>query len=503
MALTLATYSMIDGAPINVLDYGAVGDGTTDDTAALQAVLTAVPSNGSILFPPAKTFRTTAALVMPPSTYGVVIEGNGSIIRADHNGDGLNLTSTNENYSRFKVYNLTIRGPNVSFPNNPTELAGTSTGAAVRMGFNNTSNTPGGYLSMFVDCTFQNFYQGVYLQAALLCNFIGGGAFFNQYGIYIDGGQTNVNSFRSFTVRQNRISGLYSSGRSGGSLSNATSNTFHACIFETNIPYDASTGGYPSTFDATKGYGIHLRYSYDFIFDACYFENQNYGVVISDSSDNNHINTSYFAAGGGGVRPTGVLITGASCNNNVLNGCIMYNGAVQNFTIDTPATSQYNQVINCSGVNFDPAGLGLYTYVQNSRKSQGTGDGDFFGAIQMPPQGYVDNVQEGTTPGTITGIATATATLNVFGFGEFQFGNQITGNTTITTISGQRPGQFLVLRNYQNAFSVTLKAAASGTGDIVLTGNVDVVFNTFGQQLVLYVTSGLGGTRCYEVGRNF
>jgi hypothetical protein len=73
----------------------------------------------------------------------------------------------------------------------------------------------------------------------------------------------------------------------------------------------------------------------------------------------------------------------------------------------------------------------------------------------------------------------------------------------VTTISGQRPGQFLVLRNYQNAFSVTLKAAASGTGDIVLTGNVDVVFNTFGQQLVLYVTSGLGGTRCYEVGRNF
>ena len=121
----------------------------------------------------------------------------------------------------------------------------------------------------------------------------------------------------------------------------------------------------------------------------------------------------------------------------------------------------------------------------------------------MPLQGYLENPGEGTTPGTITGIGTLTATLNILGYGEVEFGNQITAATTITTISGQRPGQFLVLRNYQTAYAVTLKAAASGTGDIVLKGNTDVVFNAFGQQLVLYVTSGLGGNRCYEVGRNF
>lgn len=39
MSLTKATYSMIDGAPVNVLDFGAVGDGSTDSTAALQAAL--------------------------------------------------------------------------------------------------------------------------------------------------------------------------------------------------------------------------------------------------------------------------------------------------------------------------------------------------------------------------------------------------------------------------------------------------------------------------------
>lgn len=34
MALTKATYSMIESAPLNLRDYGAVGDGATDDTAA-------------------------------------------------------------------------------------------------------------------------------------------------------------------------------------------------------------------------------------------------------------------------------------------------------------------------------------------------------------------------------------------------------------------------------------------------------------------------------------
>jgi hypothetical protein len=49
MALTKVTYSMIDGAPVNVKDYGAVGDGVTDDILAIEAALAA---SSDIYFPP-------------------------------------------------------------------------------------------------------------------------------------------------------------------------------------------------------------------------------------------------------------------------------------------------------------------------------------------------------------------------------------------------------------------------------------------------------------------
>ena len=63
MALTKVSYSMIAGAEINALDYGVVGDGTTDDTAALILAINAAATLGKVVFiPGAKNVRITAPL---------------------------------------------------------------------------------------------------------------------------------------------------------------------------------------------------------------------------------------------------------------------------------------------------------------------------------------------------------------------------------------------------------------------------------------------------------
>ena len=79
MALTKAHNRMIEGAAVNVKDFGAVGDGVTDDTAAIQA---AIDSGAESIFFPSGTYNITDGLDISSNMsvdceVDVVIDGSG------------------------------------------------------------------------------------------------------------------------------------------------------------------------------------------------------------------------------------------------------------------------------------------------------------------------------------------------------------------------------------------------------------------------------------------
>jgi hypothetical protein len=82
MSLTKVSYSMIQGAEVNALDYGAVPGGSAAiNTPALQAAINYAATNGLILRIPAGTYTINANLTLPSkignSKFYVNIQGEG------------------------------------------------------------------------------------------------------------------------------------------------------------------------------------------------------------------------------------------------------------------------------------------------------------------------------------------------------------------------------------------------------------------------------------------
>jgi hypothetical protein len=108
MSLTKVSYSMITGAPVNVLDYGAVGDGVANDTAAIQAAITALSAYQTLVV--SKTFKITSSLNITNKT-NIRITGGGSIfLTGGASGDYIfQLVGT---VSNLEIDHLTLIGDN-------------------------------------------------------------------------------------------------------------------------------------------------------------------------------------------------------------------------------------------------------------------------------------------------------------------------------------------------------------------------------------------------------
>jgi hypothetical protein len=102
---------------VSVKDFGAVGDGVADDTAAIQAAFASIGGFGGRIYLPAGRYKISAQLNVPANTTvygdGGIAEESATTIYATHNGKVLNCLNDG-----FVIENLGVEGPdNAAYTN--------------------------------------------------------------------------------------------------------------------------------------------------------------------------------------------------------------------------------------------------------------------------------------------------------------------------------------------------------------------------------------------------
>jgi hypothetical protein len=114
---------------VSVKDFGAVGDGVVDDTAALNAAAAAAGVAKKALFVPAGVYKTTAPWVIPPRVY---VKGEshsvqpgydpgntwnyGVIIFKAHTGNAITKTGATAYDSAAPIENITVSSNRTTYP---------------------------------------------------------------------------------------------------------------------------------------------------------------------------------------------------------------------------------------------------------------------------------------------------------------------------------------------------------------------------------------------------
>tara|TARA_R110000868_G_scaffold103112_2_gene284064 strand:- start:15593 stop:17443 length:1851 start_codon:yes stop_codon:yes gene_type:complete len=98
MSLTKVSFSMINGAYTNVKDFGATGDGSTNDTAAIQLAIDNLASSGGVLYFPPGTYKI-ARTVGTNDHWGLKVTGSNLTII----GEGASLARYNSDISTYAL----------------------------------------------------------------------------------------------------------------------------------------------------------------------------------------------------------------------------------------------------------------------------------------------------------------------------------------------------------------------------------------------------------------
>tara|TARA_R110000787_G_scaffold193899_2_gene305439 strand:+ start:26341 stop:27834 length:1494 start_codon:yes stop_codon:yes gene_type:complete len=115
---TKIAFNQINGMVINVRDFGAVGDGVTDDSAAMQAAINAAVAGGRRVYLPAGTYLISVPLTADITGFKFFGESEGStILKADAGFTGSYMLDLgNGTTSRYfnEIRNISFNGNSVA-----------------------------------------------------------------------------------------------------------------------------------------------------------------------------------------------------------------------------------------------------------------------------------------------------------------------------------------------------------------------------------------------------
>jgi hypothetical protein len=195
MALTKVTYSMIDGASVNVLDYGADPTGTSSSTSAIQAAMDDIAVTGGTLYIPPGRYLIDAGSIQAEAT--------NTPIRVLAYGATLERMPTTNAYTMFRyrtgmvIEGLKLQGYIASGTGFADVVPANS------FGFR-SSDAQGANGVLFIDCEaeglpFDGFYNNASDAVLTLINCNGNGSYRNDFAavegrsIIIQGGNWGYN----------------------------------------------------------------------------------------------------------------------------------------------------------------------------------------------------------------------------------------------------------------------------------------------------------------------
>lgn len=109
MSLTKVTYSMIQGAPFNVLDYGADPTGVSNSATAIQAAITAAAVSGGAVYLPSGAYLMSAGVTVP-SNVSIYGDGLTSELRRNTNVAAFDFITIQDGAAHIGLYDFLIDG---------------------------------------------------------------------------------------------------------------------------------------------------------------------------------------------------------------------------------------------------------------------------------------------------------------------------------------------------------------------------------------------------------